>query len=291
MGMDRRGNRLHYPNMNLIPTYALYGEQDSQQDWLHWETIPARSRLHGFRIAPHRHEHLLQLLSLTGGTARVDLDGTLFELEPGSLVLVPAMVVHGYDFSANVDGVVLTLFESDVRALDFSFDQPAVIAGGTGPMRAAIAGLLHEADNPGERHDLAMRTHLSLLLLSLHRGQRQAVAGETQAGRMRLHAAAFRQSVDRNFRHTRRIADYADEIGVSPTHLNRICRQVLGASALSVIEKRIALEARRQLLFSTLSIQQIGAELGYEDPAYFTRFITRMLGMPPATFRRRMSRA
>lgn len=289
--MDRRGNRLHYPNMNLIPTYALYGEQDSKQDWLHWETIPARSRLHGFRIAPHRHEHLFQVLSLTGGTARVDLDGAHFQLEKGSLVLVPAMVVHGYDFSADVDGVVLTLFESDVRALDFAFDQPAIIAGGTAPVIGAMAGLLYEADNPGERHDLAMRTHLSLLLLSLHRAQSRAVAGEAQAGRMRLHAAAFRQSVDRHFRETRRIADYAGEIGVSPTHLNRICRQVLGASALSVIENRIALEARRQLLFSTLSIQQIGAELGYEDPAYFTRFITRMLGMPPATFRRQMSRA
>ncbi len=289
--MDRRGNRLHYPNMILIPTYALYGEQESPQDWLHWETIPARSRLHGFRIAPHRHEHLFQVLALTGGRASVDLDGEVFELSAGALVLVPAMAVHGYAFSPDVDGIVLTLFERDVRSLDFSFDRPAIIRAGAGPVMEAMSGLLREADNPGERHDLAMRTRLCLLLLSLFRAQSQSVAGEGQAGRMRRHAEAFRQSVEKRYRQTRRIADYAREIGVSPTHLNRICRQVLGASALSIIERRIALEARRQLLFSTLSIQQIGAELGYDDPAYFTRFMTRMLGMSPGAFRRQMSRA
>ena len=61
---------------------------------------------------------------------------------------------------------------------------------------------------------------------------------------------------------------------------------MLGASALEIVERRIALEARRQLLFSSLPIKQIGAELGYDDPAYFTRFITRSLGASPAAIRR-----
>ncbi len=289
--MDRRGNRLHYPNMKMIPTYALYGEQDSAQDWLHWETIPARSRLHGFRIAPHRHEHLFQVLSLSQGTARVTLDGADFRLSAGALIVVPALVVHGFGFSEDVDGIVLTLFERDVRALDLAFDQPAIIRSGGGKAREAMARLLDEADHPGERHDLAMRAHLSLLLLALHRARSQAVANDIPADRTRLHAAGFRQLVEKRFRQTRRIADYADELGVSSTHLNRICRQALGMSALSIIERRIVLEARRQLLFSTLSIKQIGAELGYDDPAYFTRFITRMLGMSPGKFRRQMLKA
>lgn len=288
--MDRRRNRLHYPNMNLIPTYALYGEQESPHDWLHWETIPARSRLHGFRIAPHRHEHLFQVLSLSAGSARVDLDGAVFRLRPGSIVVVPALVVHGYDFSEDVDGVVLTLFERDVRALGLAFDGAAIIAAGADIVVDAMRRLIGEADHPGESHGEAMRAHLTLLLVALRRAQSLAVALDDQPDRARMHAAAFRQMVESRFRQTRRIADYAGAIGVSPTHLNRICRQVLGASALTIIERRITLEARRQLLFSTLSVKEIGAELGYDDPAYFTRFITRMLGMSPSAFRREMGR-
>lgn len=288
--MDRPGNRLHYPNMKPIPTYALYGEQQSPQDWLHWETIPARSRLHGFRIAPHRHEHLFQVLSLTSGSAQVVLDGAEFRLLPGAMVVVPALVVHGYAFSPDVDGLVLTLFERDVRALDLAFEHPAIVRADISLALAALNRLIAEADNPGLRHDLAMRAHLSLLLIALHRAQARPIAGSASTDRMRLQAAAFRLVVEDRFRQTRRIADYAASLGVSQTHLNRICRQVLGASALEVIERRIALEARRQLLFSSLSIKQIGAELGYDDPAYFTRFITRMLGTSPGAFRQRMSR-
>ncbi|RYG87682.1 MAG: AraC family transcriptional regulator [Alphaproteobacteria bacterium] len=40
------------------------------------------------------------------------------------------------------------------------------------------------------------------------------------------------------------------------------------------------------LPFSSLSIKEIGAELGYEDPAYFSRVLTRVLEMSPAAFRK-----
>ena len=46
----------------IIPTFVLYGEVEdpSDTDRVHCETIQARSRLHGYKIEPHRHENLLQ---------------------------------------------------------------------------------------------------------------------------------------------------------------------------------------------------------------------------------------
>ena len=284
--MDRRCNILHYPNMNGVPTYALYGEEDAgaRQDWLHWETIQSRSRLHGYRIAPHRHERFFQILSLTGGGGRVTLDGTGFDLEPPVVVVVPALTVHGYVFSEDVEGVVVTLMERDL-AEGVEAPPAGVIGVETGAINAVLESLLAEADRPGGWHDLAMRAHITLLLVALQRARSLPAARNEGALRARLHANAYRALVDRKFRETRRIADYAADMGLSPTHLNRVCRQVLGISALAVIERRIALEARRQLLFSTLSIKQIGAGLGYDDPAYFTRVIKRVLGVTPAAFR------
>jgi AraC family transcriptional activator of pobA len=283
--MDSLPIVLHYPNMaSTIPTYALYGETDSRQDWLHWETIQSRSRLYDYRIAPHRHEQFFQVLSLTGGRAEVTLDGTVFKLRPSAIVLVPALTVHAYAFSRNVAGVVVTMRERDLSALGIELPE-AQIMPGSPALSAVLDNLLTEADHPASHHDAAMRAHLTLLLVMLNR-QRQHAAPAADADRARIHAQAFRQLVARRFRETRRIDDYARSIGISQTHLNRVCRQVLGASALEIIERRIALEARRQLQFSTLSIKQIGAELGYDDPAYFTRFITRSLGASPAAIRR-----
>ena len=286
--MDRGCNLLHYPNMNGVPTYALYGEADSarQQDWLHWETIQSRSRLHRYRIAPHRHERFFQILSLTGGWAYVTLDGEAFDLKPPAIVVVPALTVHGYVFSDDVEGVVVTLMERDV-AEGLEAPPSGIITSGTAEINNVLDALLAEADRPGGWHDVAMRAHITLLQVALHRARLLPAQRSKRAARARFHATAFRWMVDQRFRETRRIADYAKSLGISQTHLNRVCRQELGISALTVVERRIALEARRQLLFSTLTIKQIGAGLGYDDPAYFTRVLKRVLGATPAAFRRR----
>ena len=153
----------------------------------------------------------------------------------------------------------------------------------------ALGRLTAEADRPGAGHDLAMRAHLMLLLVALRRADVAATPPQ-DTGRAAHLVARFRDLVEQQFRLSRRVADYADAVGISHTHLNRLCRQRLGRSALDVIEQRVALEARRQLLFSNLTIKQIGADLGYDDPAYFSRFITRMFGIPPAALREQMRR-
>jgi AraC family transcriptional regulator, transcriptional activator of pobA len=287
--MDSPRIVLHYPNMprrRPIPTYALYGEADSRRyDWLHWETIQSRSRLHDYAIAPHRHEQLFQILSLTGGRGEVVLDGKPFTLKPHCVVVVPALTVHSYKFSPKVEGVVVTMMERDVASLGIE-PPPAQMFKGDPALAELISRLIAEADHPTAQHDLAMRAHLTLLLLALNRMSQHTASDAPEIDRARTHAQAFRHLVDRQFRTTRRVGDYANAIGISQTHLNRVCRQELGASSLAVIERRIALEARRQLLFSSLTIKQIGADLGYDDPAYFTRFVTRTLGASPAAIRR-----
>ncbi|WP_244557520.1 helix-turn-helix domain-containing protein [Devosia lucknowensis] len=280
---------MHYLNMNIIPTYALYGETQGayRQDWLHWETIQARSRLHDYRIAPHRHEQFFQVLHLTGGRADMVLDGHRHLLRPHSVAVVPAGIVHGYGFSPDVEGLVLTLMERDLDDLGIARPSAMVVQGHCDAIGTALARLTAEADRPGVGHDVAMRALLMLLVVALARVA-PSVVQSGASGRAAQMVTAFRDEVEQRYRLTRRVADYADAIGISHTHLNRLCKQVLGRSALAVIEERVALEARRQLLFSALPIKQIGAELGYDDPGYFSRFVSRMFGMPPAALRERM---
>jgi len=272
--------------MNHIPVYALYGEQEVSQDWLHWETIQSRSRLHGYRIAPHRHEQFFQVLHLTGGWARVGIDDASFDIRHEGVVVLPALSVHGFLFSDDVEGIVVTLMERDLVGMGLGLPGPQVLQGTSLFIGDAIDRLIAEADRPGSDHEAAMRAHLTLLLVALNRASQEAAPAGGPAQRALIHAKAFRALVDQRFRETRRIGDYAELLGISQTHLNRVCREVLGASALEVVERRLALEARRMLAFSSLSIKQIGAELGYEDPAYFSRVLTRVLGAPPGEIRK-----
>ena len=56
-------------------------------------------------------------------------------------------------------------------------------------------------------------------------------------------------------------------------------------SPLKIINERIVLEAKRQILHSTLSIKEVAFQLGFEDPSYFVKFFKRMTGKMPKEFK------
>jgi AraC family transcriptional regulator, transcriptional activator of pobA len=56
-------------------------------------------------------------------------------------------------------------------------------------------------------------------------------------------------------------------------------------STIEAINARVVHEARRELVYSSLSVKQVAAELGFDDEAYFGRFFKKQTGMRPTEFR------
>jgi AraC family transcriptional activator of pobA len=44
-------------------------------------------------------------------------------------------------------------------------------------------------------------------------------------------------------------------------------------------------EAKRLLLYTGMTVAEVGYDLGFEDPAYFTRFFAEREGRAPSAFR------
>ncbi|MGO4525436.1 helix-turn-helix domain-containing protein [Microvirga sp. 2MCAF35] len=283
-----------------IPSYALYGEfDDPVTDWVHCETIQSRSRLHNYRIQPHRHEKLFQVLHLAGGTADISVDGQSTRLTGPAIVSLPPMTVHGYTFSPDVQGTVLTLFDSrlthilaDMDGIRETFRSVRLIGLQDHPEAARgltedIASLAAELTGHGSGRSEAIQARLLLVLISLHRLRGSArTAGSRSPGRRALqHALRFRELVERDFRNHQPIEVYAHRLGLTSPHLNRICREHLGDTALGVVHQRIILEAKRYLTFTSLSAKEIALALAFDDPAYFARFFKQKTGLPPLAFR------
>lgn len=76
-------------------------------------------------------------------------------------------------------------------------------------------------------------------------------------------------------------------LGMSESRLTELCRRFANQSPKRLIFERVSREARRLLLYSEQSINQIALDLGYKDPAYFARFFNRMMGCSPTQFRGR----
>lgn len=81
------------------------------------------------------------------------------------------------------------------------------------------------------------------------------------------------------------LCDVAKSVGRSSAYLTSFVRRETGQTVLSwIIECRIA-EARRLLLVTNQSVQQIAAAVGYLDASHFIRQFRRVNGMPPQTWR------
>jgi AraC-like DNA-binding protein len=78
---------------------------------------------------------------------------------------------------------------------------------------------------------------------------------------------------------------YSNELALTSKRLNEIVKAEKNKTVTQLIHDRVILEANRSLVFSTKTIKTIAIELGYEDPAYFSRFYRKQMHESPAAFR------
>ena len=133
---------------------------------------------------------------------------------------------------------------------------------------------------------LAIDAALCSLLVALERAAPRVPAQRAQRGsRAAMHLQRYRELVDASFRTQPSLAALAPQLGITPTQLNRVCRQLTGRPALALLHARVLLEAQRDLAYTTLSIKQIALGLGFGDAGYFTRFFQRLSGRTPTQWR------
>lgn len=289
-----------------IPKYALYGDQ-AQPAWLdsvHIEQIHERSALFHYEIAPHVHDHMIQLLHVTVGGGTALIDGARWPFRAPALIVVPAQHVHGWHFETDVDGPVVTAAQRPLESLAAvgapdllpHLRRPRVLDVGCAPRQAEALLPLFEAiereyrlQAPGGATAgtaLLMAVFVQIARIAAAQPEEAAQAGQA-AARTRKAAVVerFRAAVDTRFRDRWSVDQHADALGLSAGQLSRLCREVLGISALDVINARIVHEAERELVYSTLSIKQIAGVLGFADEAYFGRFFKKHAGRTPTEFR------
>ena len=95
----------------------------------------------------------------------------------------------------------------------------------------------------------------------------------------------FNVLVDEHYKTKRKVSDYAELLFKSPKTLSNLFGIYNQKSPQQLIQERIALEAKRLLQFSALQNQEIAYELGFNDPAHFSKFFKKMTSLSPTKFR------
>ncbi|MDW5330104.1 AraC family transcriptional regulator [Plantactinospora sp. KLBMP9567] len=249
--------------------------------------------------------HLLILVTVGHGTQ--DIDFRTYPCRPGSLLWVrPGQVVqHGGQ--GGLDAVLVCWTPQTMRDLDVSPIGPPFAAGFwqlAGEDEDAVINEVSQLVVDCQRHrggalatDL-LRHQLAVLLLRLallprdpadpaavpappHTRNGGAPDGTDPTGTF----WRLRHEVERSYGQTRRVEDYAGRLDCSVRTLTRACLAATGRSAKQVIDERVALEARRLLAATDLSVAEVGRRLGFPEPTNFGRFFQREVGRSPGAFR------
>ncbi len=295
-----KSNMRHPSIVNLVPAFSLYGEGIDERfpDGLHIETIHARSPIHDWRIKPHRHHDLHQFFWIASGGGTAQIEGADQKFASATALIIPPLTIHGFLFDPGTSGFVVSIptttldrVLTDESSLRTQLEYPVIaapleVAEQVAKIEPLMLNSLEEFQNQGVGRRPALLAHATLISLWFARlktkADRLSSLDEEVGAEMVRH---YLRQIETGFRSQLPLSTYAHALGVSVPHLSRVCRRILGCSALMLLHNRIILEARRNLVYTSMTISQIAFALGFSDPAYFTRFFTDKTGCSPSAYR------
>ena len=290
---------MNKPELPSIPVFKLYGES---LDWptpdlLHCETISSRSREHQWEIKPHRHADLCQLLFVFKGQAELEIEGQRTQLETPAIQVLPPLSVHGFRFSEDVEGFIVTLATPLIHHLQAQLGDAvhalaqahAYSAGNDGDyLNSLFSALQAEYNGHQPAREMLMHALVSVIMVWVSRQAIVRHKASQRPQRQREYLNGFIQLVEETYRQHVKVEDLAHRLGISVSHLNGTCRELAGQPALQIMHERQLLEAKHLLTYTSMTIYEMSELLGFSDPTNFTRLFRRRVGISPKAFRDRL---
>ena len=94
----------------------------------------------------------------------------------------------------------------------------------------------------------------------------------------------FRALIDRDMNQSKKVVDFARELGISAKSLTNLTKRFLNQTPAEIIAEQKVIEAKRLLSNTSLSIKEIAYKLGFDQATYFTKYFKKLEGITPKAF-------
>ena len=118
-------------------------------------------------------------------------------------------------------------------------------------------------------------------------GENARSSGETIDPRV----AQVVQEISRRYREPMTVAELAEHVHLSPSRLAHLFKEAVGESPIQMLLRLRLRQAARLLEYSTLSVAEIAAEVGFDSQFYFARQFREQFEMSPTGYRRARQRS
>ena len=241
---------------------------------------------------PHRHNYFEFFYFIKGGGYH-KVDFIKFPIESNSSHIVAPGQVHQMKRSLNSEGYVILFelgaMEAHKEIESFLFEHICLDASEQSPCyifdhekkeslyeRIKLIDRYFAEDT--ELSKLSMRNEIqSFCIECMKTSSYSKNSGSTSEY---LH---FRKLLHANFRHMKKVKEYAEALHLTEKSLNEIVKKQTGESTSNIIYRQIIMEAKR-LLNTRMSIKETAYDLEFDDPAHFSKFFKTKTGLSPSEF-------
>lgn len=283
-----------------IPIYSLhnFSAKESVSQQFQIEVFDANRH---FSVKyPHRHD-FFEVLYLSKGTGFHVIDGNKYEIKPPCVFFMSPGQAHKMEFSNDIEGFIF-IFTPEFylinqtnqnRLIEFPFfftirqDNPPLnlIEETNVKFLESLFKKGISEISKGESFSVELlRSLLDLILTScsvLYKTDENLLT----KGKGHIVVKRFFQLVEENYVQNWSVAEYADQMAITPNHLTQTVNQLTGKTSSQIIRSKQILEIKRLLVHTNLSVTEIAARLNFSDQSYFTKFFKREAGVSPKQYR------
>jgi len=245
------------------------------------------------KTRPHKHDEYYELIFLAEGQGFHSIESEKYLISSPEVYLLKPGQLHFWQFTSIPKGFVIIYRENEFdpvnekRLLDMLRELQAMtrlrLTRDRFPLRLLEAIFTEYQLNAPYSNDIIHGLLKSLVgsLLRLN------AATAPENARPQSVYERFIVLLNKECPRLHRVNEFAELVNTTPQNLNSLCRKQSGKSAGELIAHQLLLEAKRYILHTDNTINEIAEILAFTDTSNFVKFFKRYEQVTPLQFRRK----
>ncbi len=240
---------------------------------------------------PHKHDNYFEIIYLSKGSGTHSIDAQQFTIAPPVVFIIRKEQVHFWNIRSQPAGYVLIIkktftdnsFDHDLKSIFSQLSNFSCIQlKEKKNIEQLFSLLLQEHQQKQTTNNPFTEGVLKALLALMLQNAAPVLKTKPQTGTLHQKYIALLSRQDNLINN---VHHYATLLNTTPQNLNTACRKETGQQAAAILAGFIISEAKRLLLYSSLSVSEIAYSLNFKDNSHFIKYFKRFTGTTPNAFR------